>query len=73
MTKSVVIWEPAIGDEVYLRSGSQRMTIERLCETTDAHGVMTPCAGVVWMKYEEHEIRRDVLPIAVLDFKRRGP
>ena len=53
-----------VGDEVYLRSGSQRMCVESVCEN-GTH------VAVVWMKYEEHEIRRDTLPIAVLDFKRR--
>lgn len=71
MTKPIV--PPAVGDEVYLKSGSQRMTIERVYDAvTDADGVVTQSVGVVWMKYGEHEIRRDTLPIAVLNFKGSG-
>lgn len=56
---------PIVGDEVYLKSGSQRLTVESV-------DLEAQTIGVVWMKFAEHELRRDVLPIATVNFKIRG-
>lgn len=47
-----------IGDAVYLLSGSQKMVVEKILDDGRV--------GVVWMVFETAEMRRDILPVAVL-------
>lgn len=46
-----------VGDAVYLKSGSQKMTVENVAGDN---------ISVVWMAYDTHIMQRDILPSAVL-------
>lgn len=51
-----------VGDAVYLRSGSQKMTVVALMQ--DFRGV--EMANVVWMGYGTAELREAQIPVAAL-------
>lgn len=51
-----------VGDAVYLRSGSQKMTVVALMR--DFRGVEV--ANVVWMGYGTAELREAQIPVAAL-------
>lgn len=52
----------AVGDAVYLRSGSQKMTVVAVMQ--DFKGVEV--ANVVWMGYGTADLREAQIPVAAL-------
>lgn len=57
-----------VGDVVYLRSGSERMTVVAVRTTSER-----PYADVMWSEYNSKQLRKAIFPVIALDVISKAP